>query len=289
MRIGIDAGGTKTTAQLFDQNMKVIKTAESGFGNPLVNFEKAILNIETSIFTVLNETNTSLNTIELITVGSAGASSGGYSEQIKQHLKNKFHTKIIVMSDLELSHIATFNNKEGILLIAGTGSSCLYRKNNLFIQKGGWGHILGDEGSAYWIGIQIIKQLMLHFEQSTLRDDAEILLPNLLNKYPSKQHIIELVYNSPKKEVAQLAQITELFPNSKYIQNLMDQSAMHLSNLVIMTLSQSKSKKVNIALEGSVITKNNYIKKQFLENIKKQGFDVNVVTTKKATQGVLFL
>ncbi|MDT2842717.1 BadF/BadG/BcrA/BcrD ATPase family protein [Vagococcus lutrae] len=137
MRIGIDAGGTKTTAQLFDQNMKVIKTAESGFGNPLVNFEKAILNIETSIFTVLNETNTSLNTIELIAVGSAGASSGGYSEQIKQHLKNKFHTKIIVMSDLELSHIATFNNKEGILLIAGTGSSCLYRKNNLFIQKEG--------------------------------------------------------------------------------------------------------------------------------------------------------
>lgn len=52
-----------------------------------------------------------------------------------------------------------------MVVIAGTGSNCLLlNPDGSRFQCGGWGYILGDEGSAYWIARQTIKSVIDHEE-----------------------------------------------------------------------------------------------------------------------------
>ncbi|MEX1447827.1 BadF/BadG/BcrA/BcrD ATPase family protein [Enterococcus sp. C76] len=55
--------------------------------------------------------------------------------------------------------INRLKGNDGVLIISGTGSVGYGLQHATFYRVGGWGHILGDEGSAYSIGLACYKQL----------------------------------------------------------------------------------------------------------------------------------
>ncbi|XP_037777026.1 uncharacterized protein LOC119574000 [Penaeus monodon] len=66
---------------------------------------------------------------------------------------------VIVSSDTKGS-IATACQNGGIVLISGTGSNALLlNPDSKTYRCGGWGHLLGDEGGAYWIAARAVKLL----------------------------------------------------------------------------------------------------------------------------------
>ena len=68
---------------------------------------------------------------------------------------------VTVISDVEAAHLGALGGRPGILLLAGTGSMALGRDaRGRWARAGGWGPLLGDEGSAFWIGREWLRATM---------------------------------------------------------------------------------------------------------------------------------
>jgi N-acetylglucosamine kinase-like BadF-type ATPase len=69
--------------------------------------------------------------------------------------------RVRVISDVEAAYLGALGAGAGILLLAGTGSMALGRDaRGRWARAGGWGPLLGDEGSAFWIGREWLRATM---------------------------------------------------------------------------------------------------------------------------------
>jgi N-acetylglucosamine kinase-like BadF-type ATPase len=101
-------------------------------------------------------------------ISAIGISLSGASDPVKQNefrtaLRKEFALSTLpihIESDSTITLQAAYPEEHlsGLLVIAGTGSVYLARTTDGEVVKtGGWGRVLGDEGSGYWIGLQALK------------------------------------------------------------------------------------------------------------------------------------
>ena len=282
MKIGIDAGGTKTIGILYKEN-QAIDSIKGEMGNPIVNFDAAINNVVQVIENLLLNNKINYSNISYISIGMAGAST--LIPELTSAFKEKLHCKFSVESDLKMSHIATFKNKDGNLFIAGTGSSLLCRKNNQFIQKGGWGHILGDEGSGYWIGKQILKTYTNFLDYNESPMDFLDLLPTIQQIFPNRQSIINTVYNSPKTEVAKLATLYLDYSNNLFLTSIAQQAGKDIAKAL---LSCNQEDNIIVAFEGSVIKNNAHVLNSVLTEIESHNKTLKIIPSRPANESVFY-
>jgi N-acetylglucosamine kinase-like BadF-type ATPase len=112
-----------------------------------------------------------------------------------------------VVNDAELILEAGTPDGWGVALISGTGSVCLARsRNGLPARVGGWGHLLGDEGSGYWIAREALQ---LATQAADGRGDAQGLLRAILSYWRLKDagELIAHVYRAEVKpqDISELA------------------------------------------------------------------------------------
>ena len=282
MKIGIDAGGTKTLGILYKEN-QAIDSVKGEMGNPIVNFDIAVNNVVQVIENLLLKNKLKYSNISHISIGMAGAST--LLPELTSALKEKLQCNFSIESDLKMSHIATFKNKDGNLFIAGTGSSLLCRKNGQFIQKGGWGHILGDEGSGYWIGKQILKTYINFLDYNESPMDFLDLLPTIQQIFPNRQSIINTVYNSPKTEVAKLATLYLDYTNNLFLVSIAQQAGKDIAKAL---LSCNQENNITVAFEGSVIKNNSYVLNSVLTEIKSHNKTLTIISSRPANESVFY-
>jgi glucosamine kinase len=67
--------------------------------------------------------------------------------------------------DIRIALAGGLSGRPGVVLITGTGSSCYGRSaDGRHWQSGGWGHLISDEGSGYWLGMQAIRLAMMSYD-----------------------------------------------------------------------------------------------------------------------------
>ena len=282
MKIGIDAGGTKTLGILYKEN-QAIDSVKGEMGNPIVNFDIAVNNVVQVIENLLLKNKLKYSNISHISIGMAGAST--LLPELTSALKEKLQCNFSIESDLKMSHIATFKNKDGNLFIAGTGSSLLCRKNGQFIQKGGWGHILGDEGSGYWIGKQILKTYINFLDYNESPMDFLDLLPTIQQIFPNRQSIINTVYNSPKTEVAKLATLYLDYSNNLFLTSIAQQAGKDIAKAL---LSCNQENNITVAFEGSVIKNNSHVLNSVLTEIESHNKTLTIISSRPANESVFY-
>jgi len=204
--IGVDGGGTKTEATAYNLKDEALATCIAGPANPAVDFAKAEENIREAIAQCMFK----LQTTGLdgdcrgIFMGVAGIEVGENKQRLELSITKTFHCKVFGLHDSELAHAAILKGRDGIVTIAGTGSVSYGIYKGKAEKTGGWGHVLGDEGSGYWIALQALKHM-------TLEHDAGVTPSELSRAMLSEMNaadvfaVKELVHRVGKYEIARAA------------------------------------------------------------------------------------
>lgn len=199
--IGIDGGGTKTFIALADLNSKILKIVRAGPSAPRnIGIEQTAKTIAQGINKVLKKELSSLN-IGSIFIGLPGVEEE-YRTKIKQ-IKKEI-SKELSFYDLELSSLIEIGSdqlvafrsgtdeKNGVVLIAGTGCVVHAWQNGKEAKASGWGW-LADEGSAIWTGQQVFQTILKDIDGRGLKTLlTEQVLKKLRIKTPEK--LVEKVY-----------------------------------------------------------------------------------------------
>jgi glucosamine kinase len=90
-------------------------------------------------------------------IGLPGAHRTGQARRLGQALTRQAGCPVHVTGDADSARHGAFLGAPGIVVIAGTGSVALGWDGERFAYAGGHGFLLGDEGSAYWIGREAVR------------------------------------------------------------------------------------------------------------------------------------
>ncbi len=206
----MDIGGSKTDAVITDASNKVIiRGAYGGFNIRTAELPVFIESIKNIIDDLLNRKELSKEEVEFVSLAAAGAGDDEQRSEWEEKLMGsipglKFH----IITDAEAALAGAFNGNPGIIVIAGTGSIAWGKDHDgKTARMGGYGYLLGDEGSGYWIGKKALKTALNHHykgENSALGTEIMIRwdlteLPLAINKIYSASH--------PAAETASIARI----------------------------------------------------------------------------------
>ncbi|MBO0782453.1 MAG: hypothetical protein J2P37_26870 [Ktedonobacteraceae bacterium] len=153
--LGIDGGGSKTLAVIVNTQGHELGRGQAGSSNyTAVGLQSALNSIHTAVQEATQAAGCSLPA-RYAWLGLAGVDRPADHDTLYPHLTS-LASHVQLSNDAELA-FSVLENALGVALIAGTGSIALGRDaRGTIIRSGGWGHILGDEGSGYDLGRQAL-------------------------------------------------------------------------------------------------------------------------------------
>jgi N-acetylglucosamine kinase-like BadF-type ATPase len=177
--MGIDAGGTRTVCVLADDAGSVL--AESR--GPGANLQSAgELEVEKVLHDLIISALDGRPGPQAICLGMAGVDRLRDADIVRGILKRIGHrAQVIVVNDALIALEAGVPGRPGTVVIAGTGSIAYGRNaDGRGARAGGWGYVLGDEGSGYWLGRLALRAVL---RAADGRGEATQLTPRVLAYY----------------------------------------------------------------------------------------------------------
>ncbi|MBT8385832.1 MAG: hypothetical protein KJO12_00345 [Ignavibacteria bacterium] len=263
--IGIDGGGTKSECAVADLLGKIL---HRNLGKPsnflAIGIDAAVENLFELIEGSLFKIEADFTDVKAIVIGTAGAGREKDARLLESSLNNftlkeGIHINSVkVVSDSLIALEGAFSGKAGCIVISGTGS-ILYAKdkNNLIHRNGGFGRMIGDEGSGYSIGR---KGLAAVAKQIDGRGKST-LITKILNKKYSISSASDLIINVYKNnfDIASAAEIVLAAANDKdsialqILNEETDELLLHIN----AAMKKMKVKKMDVAFSGSLIANKN--------------------------------
>lgn len=141
--------------------------------------------------------------------------------------------RVILAHDSVSSYLGALGDAEGCVIAAGTGTICLAVGPRETARVDGWGHLMGDAGSAYWIG-------RTGLEAALRGHDGRRQMTALTAVMAEEFDDIELAYlelQSAPDRVARIASfaqhVNRLAASDRVAGNILDKAAAHLSEAVL--------------------------------------------------------
>jgi glucosamine kinase len=202
--MGVDGGATKTLAAVLDVREQTLHLGHGGSSNPdSVGARAATDSLVRATDEAIGGAGISPEQLDAAVLAIAGTDTDAVATHIGELRPNSW----IVVNDVVGAWATATDARPGVGAISGTGSNVLgVGTDGRAWRAGGWGHVLGDEGSGYWLAVESIKAALYDRERSgpeTVLSDAVIDFFDV----PSVEALAALVYSKPlaKGEIAAFA------------------------------------------------------------------------------------
>ena len=270
--VGIDGGGTKTKCVFADESGKPVLELSGGPANFLsIGNDKAAANIVSLIKSGLTKLDSSFDDILIIMAGISGAGRKLHADMLKESLLKKMpegFTNIFVESDARVALEGALGGEPGAVLIAGTGSVIFGKdKSGKIHRAGGFGRVIGDEGSGYSIGVKTLRTIAGMLDGGVQPDEMFDQFKTIFH-INSEDDLISLIHN-PGFDAASIAIFTIRCADDGIInaKQILDDEAAELIKLVKTIKGKMKEDPLKLAMIGSLVENDNYYSRLMKEKI----------------------
>ena len=281
--IGIEGGGTKTTAVLCALDGNILSEAQGGPSNyHIVGIEKTVATLLDLIQTCCHSVGCSVSQIGAVVAGLAGAGRILDQQHIMDQLlevarmKNIALDKVTIESDARIALEGAFSGKPGIVVIAGTGSIVFGKDERERIYRaGGWGRFIGDEGSGYAIGREALNAVAKILDGHNNKTKLVKLFDEKFG-FGSQDTILEAIYKEHYDIASVVPVVMEAAANGDPVaKKILIQACFDLVEAMkIVLLKMKKGKKSvpkrSLALLGTLLIKDNFYSRKIRSVIKRE-------------------
>ena len=276
---GIDGGGSNLHVVIVDAEMQIISQAHRLTVNPsVIGQAKSTMMIQSTLREALAESQLTPTDIAGVGIGIAGVdphqSRHWLIDTVSAVLPS---THVVPSSENEIVLVGAHGVREGVLIYADN-SSIVFGVNSAgkYIQVGGWGYLIGDEGSASWIGLQSLQKITQSVDSRITSTELTNAILRVLN-LETANDLMTWLYRQDKlpiREIALLAMLViELAEVGDEVAQQIVNEAVHqlvgMCETVVQRLSMTAPK---IAFAGNLLDKENYFAKRLAQRLNLSDF-----------------
>ncbi len=265
---GVDGGGTSTRLRISDLSSRPLWEGSAGGINP--NSVPAQVRAD-RLLALLREGMAAVGIgpegFAAGCLGVAGTDRPSEKAEWEQVLRDRLGLRcpLLVTTDADVALVGALRNPEGMILVCGTGSIAIGRlADGTRVRAGGYGHFLGDEGSAFSIGFQAIRRSLRAREG---RDESTGMLEALMRRFDLADPgmFVPLVYQRfDKAAIAACASMVEGFraAGDPLAASIFEEAARELTLLVTSVYRQIAHRIANRALcfQGGLLENNGWLR-----------------------------
>ncbi|MGH9701255.1 MAG: N-acetylglucosamine kinase [Candidatus Acidiferrales bacterium] len=197
--LAVDSGATHTRAIVATPEGLILGSGHAGPGNSYaVGKRLALQNLRGAIVMALRAAQVKPRHIAVAAVGSASVRADGKgAAEIKKKLRPIFATsRLLVVADARIAVEGALAGGAGVVIVCGTGSIVLAKDSLCRIFRvGGWGYLIGDEGSAQWTGREAVRRAA-YAADKTGRATTLLAMVQRHFQLPAFDRLIDVIYKN---------------------------------------------------------------------------------------------
>jgi N-acetylglucosamine kinase-like BadF-type ATPase len=202
--MGVDGGATKTLAAVFDLRERTLHLGHGGSSNPdAVGAPAATASLLKATDEALGRAGIDRDDLDAAVLAIAGTDTDAVAEQVREVRPASW----VVVNDVVGAWATATGAQPGVGAISGTGSNVFgVGPHARAWRAGGWGHVLGDEGSGYRLAVDSIRAALADRERSGPETTLSTAAVDFFG-VDSVEQLARLVYSKPltKGEIAAFA------------------------------------------------------------------------------------
>jgi len=249
--LGVDGGGTKTACLISDTGGRLLAAGIGGSSNYLtVGEEEAKRSIQVAVQKAIEKSGVRIPKFKVAYLGMAGAGRPSGAKAIRRMMKNLgLADKVVVDTDAAIALAGATACSPGVVVISGTGSIAFgINKDGERGRVGGWGYLLGDEGSGYDIGRKGLTAALRAYDG---RGEETVLLRRLMGrlKVSNVDELVDHVYLGGVK-IGEVSSLTPLIVEAAREGDLVSKKILEDTVEELSSAAIALIKKLNMAGEG---------------------------------------